>query len=50
MKRILKYLKILGFILLMLLALAGIGIPIPMYHEDQFEEKKELVEESNVKR
>lgn len=43
MKIIFKYLRILAFILLLLIAMAGIGIPIPMYHEDKFEEKKELV-------
>lgn len=45
MKNFVKYIKIAGFVLLMLLALIGVGIPVPMYYEDKFEEKKEWVGE-----
>ena len=45
MKTIKRYLKIFGFILLLLLALMGIGVPIPVFHEDKFKQKKELIEE-----
>ncbi len=51
MKKMLKYIKIFGFILLMLLALMGVGLPIPMYQEDKFKQKKEWVmkEEESIK-
>jgi len=45
MQKIKKALKIIGFLCLLLLALVGIGIPIPMFIRDRFEAKKELLKE-----
>lgn len=43
-KKILKGLRVLGFICLLLLATAGIGIPIPLYPKDEFEITTEQVD------
>lgn len=43
MQKIKKALKVIGFLCLLLLALVGIGIPIPMFTRDRFEAKKELL-------
>ncbi len=40
MKKIRSCFKILGFICLLLLALAGVGLPIPMFLKDRFARKQ----------
>jgi len=46
MRSLKRFLKIIGFVCLMLLALAGIGIPVPMYYEDRFDKfNKEQVDD-----
>ena len=40
MNRIKRWLKIFLFVCLMLLAMAGIGIPIPMFLRDRFGQKE----------
>jgi len=55
MKKIKKYLKILGFVLLILLSSTGIGLPISMFlasrffvkenHQEQVDEQKNKEDE-----
>jgi len=52
MKRVKKILKIFAFIGLLMLAMAGIGLPIPMFYSDRFATKQfhqEQVDEEKEK-
>ena len=44
MEKIKKMLRTLVFIGLLLLAMAGIGLPIPMFPRDETEDKKEQLD------
>jgi hypothetical protein len=41
--------KILVFVLMLGLALSGIGLPIPMYHEARNEIKRQSIEQLDLK-
>ena len=39
MKKVKRLIKVLGFICLLALALAGVGLPIPLFLKDRFANK-----------
>lgn len=43
MKIALRYLRVIGFVLLLVLSTVGVALPIPYYHREDPENKVELV-------
>jgi len=48
MKTILHYLRVIGFVLLLVLSTFGVALPIPYYHREDPEDKIELVQEEAI--